>query len=95
MGVVVDAPSGEVNAGETVATAMGGMGRAFDGGYAEYTSVPANQIQVLNTSLDWDTLGALPEMIQTAWGIRLFNFDARSRVRQKKLSSSPGRYVRS
>jgi NADPH:quinone reductase-like Zn-dependent oxidoreductase len=47
---------------------MGGKGRAFDGGYAEYTAVPAGQVQAINTSLAWDTLGALPEMIQTAWG---------------------------
>ena len=47
---------------------MGGMGRSFDGGYAEFTSVPAAQVQALDTSLDWATLGALPEMIQTAWG---------------------------
>ncbi len=25
-------------------------------------------MQVINTSLDWDILGALPEMMQTAWG---------------------------
>ncbi len=68
VGVVQDAPGGEFEVGQTVATAMGGMGRAFDGSYAEYTSVPANQVQAINTSLDWDTLGALPEMIQTAWG---------------------------
>ncbi|VAW79870.1 hypothetical protein MNBD_GAMMA15-1865, partial [hydrothermal vent metagenome] len=54
--------------GQTVATAMGGMGRQFDGGYAEYTCVPANQVQAINTTLDWKTFGALPEMIQTAWG---------------------------
>ena len=47
---------------------MGGMGRVFDGGYAEYTCVPAVQVQALDTTLDWHTLGALPEMIQTAWG---------------------------
>ena len=50
------------------ATAMGGMGRQFDGGYAEYTCVPAAQVQAINTTLDWQTFGALPEMIQTAWG---------------------------
>jgi len=32
--------------GDRVATAMGGMGRDFDGGYAEYTCVPAKQVQV-------------------------------------------------
>jgi NADPH:quinone reductase-like Zn-dependent oxidoreductase len=53
---------------EGVATAMGGMGRQFDGGYAEYTCVPATQVQVIATKLDWATLGAIPEMLQTAWG---------------------------
>ena len=67
VGVVVEAPGSHFEAGQTVATAMGGMGRDFDGGYAEYTLVPANQVQVINTSLNWQTLGALPEMIQTAW----------------------------
>jgi NADPH:quinone reductase-like Zn-dependent oxidoreductase len=68
VGVVVNAPTGEFSPGQTVATAMGGMGRVYDGGYAEYTCVPANQVQSINTSLDWATFGALPEMIQTAWG---------------------------
>jgi len=68
VGVVVAAPGGEFQAGQTVATAMGGMGRQFDGSYAEYTCVPVGQVQVLETKLDWPTLGALPEMIQTAWG---------------------------
>ncbi|MCZ6590380.1 MAG: zinc-binding alcohol dehydrogenase family protein [Alphaproteobacteria bacterium] len=54
--------------GDIVATAMGGMGRAFDGSYSEYTLVPANQVQKINTSLSWVQFGALPEMIQTAWG---------------------------
>ena len=47
---------------------MGGMGRAFDGSYAEYTCIPANQVMPLNTALDWAVLAALPEMLQTAWG---------------------------
>jgi NADPH:quinone reductase-like Zn-dependent oxidoreductase len=68
VGVVENAPGGEFTVGQAVATAMGGMGRDFDGGYAEYTSVPTNQVQTINTSLDWEIFGALPEMIQTAWG---------------------------
>jgi NADPH:quinone reductase-like Zn-dependent oxidoreductase len=67
-GVVEEAPGKEFREGDIVATAMGGMGRAFDGGYAEYTCVPATQVQVLKTSLPWETLGAIPEMLQTAWG---------------------------
>jgi NADPH:quinone reductase-like Zn-dependent oxidoreductase len=68
VGLVEDAPGGEFHEGETVATAMGGMGREFDGGYAEYTRVPAAQVQVIKTELAWETLGAIPEMLQTAWG---------------------------
>jgi len=68
VGEIVAAPGTELSLGQTVATAMGGMGREFDGSYAEYTCVPATQVQALETTLDWPTLGALPEMIQTAWG---------------------------
>jgi len=68
VGTVEYAPGSEFRKGQTVATAMGGMGRLFDGGYAEYTCVPANQVQSIETNLAWDVLGALPEMLQTAWG---------------------------
>ena len=68
VGVVEAAPGGEFRKGDVVATAMGGMGRQFDGGYAEYTCVPAKQVKVINAELPWETLGAIPEMLQTAWG---------------------------
>jgi NADPH:quinone reductase-like Zn-dependent oxidoreductase len=68
VGVVEDAPGKEFAKGDVVATAMGGMGRQFDGSYAEFTCVPASQVQVIKTSLPWETLGAMPEMLQTAWG---------------------------
>jgi NADPH:quinone reductase-like Zn-dependent oxidoreductase len=68
VGIVEEAPGGQFRKGETVATAMGGMGRQFDGGYAEYTCAPAKQVQAIHTSLPWETLGAVPEMLQTAWG---------------------------
>ncbi|KAI9757100.1 MAG: inositol polyphosphate 5-phosphatase [Chaenotheca gracillima] len=68
VGEVEEAPGNEFKAGEVVATAMGGMGRQFDGGYAEYTCVPANQVQSIKTQLPWDTFGAMPEMLQTSWG---------------------------
>lgn len=47
---------------------MGSIGRQFDGGYAEFTCVPASQVRALQTNLPWAVLGALPEMQQTAWG---------------------------
>ena len=68
VGLVAAAPGNEFREGDIVATAMGGMGREFDGGYAEYTCVPAVQVQALKTTVGWETLGAVPEMLQTAWG---------------------------
>jgi len=67
VGLVESAPGNRFSKGETVATAMGGMGREFDGGYAEFTCVPAAQVQAIKTELPWQTLGALPEMLETAW----------------------------
>jgi NADPH:quinone reductase-like Zn-dependent oxidoreductase len=68
VGLVEEAPGNEFQKGDIVATAMGGMGRQFDGGYAEYTCVPVTQVQIIKTGLPWETLGAIPEMLQTAWG---------------------------
>ncbi|MGY3622468.1 zinc-binding alcohol dehydrogenase family protein [Bradyrhizobium sp. USDA 10063] len=68
VGLVESAPGGQFRRDQVVATAMGGMGRQFDGSYAEYVCVPAAQVQSLETTLSWETLGALPEMLQTAWG---------------------------
>lgn len=68
VGLIEDDRSGTFQNGQIVATAMGGMGRDFDGGYADYVCVPSRQVRALATALPWDVLGALPEMMQTAWG---------------------------
>jgi NADPH:quinone reductase-like Zn-dependent oxidoreductase len=68
VGIVEEAPGGEFQKGQAVATVMGGMGRQFDGSYAEYTCVPTKQVQAIRSELPWETIGAVPEMLQTAWG---------------------------
>jgi NADPH:quinone reductase-like Zn-dependent oxidoreductase len=75
-GVVVAAPGGEFEDGRQVAAMMGGMGRTFDGGYAEFTNVPATQVIPFDSELDWATLGAIPEMVQTAHGSLTAGLDA-------------------
>ena len=40
-GVVTSCPCGEFRVGQQVMAMMGGMGRVFDGGYAEFTAVPS------------------------------------------------------
>ncbi|NUU17777.1 zinc-binding dehydrogenase [Cellulomonas humilata] len=67
-GVVQDAPGGELAPGTQVVTLMGGMGRTIDGGYAQYVLVPAAQVIPFTSDLPWDVLGAIPEMLQTAYG---------------------------
>jgi len=61
-------PSGTFAPGQRVMTMMGGMGRVVDGGYAQYTCVPAAQVIPFSSSLDWAALGVVPEMLQTAYG---------------------------
>ena len=68
VGLIEEAPGGEFSKGTMVATAMGEMGRAYDGGYAEFTCVSAKQVQAIQTQLSWELFGAMPEMLQTAWG---------------------------
>jgi NADPH:quinone reductase-like Zn-dependent oxidoreductase len=67
---VVDAVGDGVDLplGQKVATMMGGLGRTIDGSYAEYTVVDAANTIPFDTDLDWDVVGALPEMLQTAHG---------------------------
>jgi NADPH2:quinone reductase len=68
VGEVVAAPGSDLLPGMRVAAMMGGMGRQFDGSYAEYVLVPRQHVFPLETGLDWHTLGALPEMFQTVHG---------------------------
>lgn len=68
VGEVIDAPDDELEPGQIVAAMMGGMGRQFDGSYAEFVLVPRANVFPLETELDWGVLGALPEMLQTVHG---------------------------
>jgi NADPH:quinone reductase-like Zn-dependent oxidoreductase len=67
-GIVDDPGDSALRPGQKVATMMGGMGRAYDGGYAEYVVVPAKQVIPFESDLPWDILGAIPESLQTAYG---------------------------
>jgi NADPH:quinone reductase len=59
---------GRLALGQQVATLLGGMGRVFDGGYAEHVIVPRHQVIAFKSSLPWAVLGAVPETLQTAHG---------------------------
>jgi NADPH:quinone reductase len=78
VGVVAACPGGEFEPGQQVVAMMGGMGRTFDGGYAEYACVPAALVTPFQSDLDWATLGAIPEMLQTAYGSLTVGLDAQA-----------------
>jgi NADPH:quinone reductase len=77
-GVVDDAPGSDLVPGQQVVAMMGGMGRAFDGGYAEYTVVPRSQVVPFRSDLPWAVLGSVPETLQTAYGSLTTGLDLRA-----------------
>jgi NADPH:quinone reductase-like Zn-dependent oxidoreductase len=76
-GIVDAAPGSSFHPGQQVVAMMGDMGRTYDGGYAEYTVVPASQIIPIATDLPWEIVGGLPEMLQTAYGSLTVGLDLR------------------
>jgi NADPH:quinone reductase-like Zn-dependent oxidoreductase len=75
VGVVESAPGAEDDypAGAVVMAALGGLGRMFDGSYAEFCLAPKGFVIRIADSeaelqISWEILGALPEMLQTAHG---------------------------
>lgn len=82
VGVIDELPDGDtdrsLNRGRQVATMLGGMGRVFDGGYAEYLVVPRRQVIPLTSTLPWAVLGAVPETLQTAYGSLNIGLDLQS-----------------
>ncbi len=68
VGEVVEDGDGILAPGQKVIALIGGMGRDFDGGYAEYTCVPRKHAVPIDADLDWPVLAAIPETFATVWG---------------------------
>jgi NADPH:quinone reductase-like Zn-dependent oxidoreductase len=68
VGIVAASTDPLLPEGTAVAAVMGEMGRAFDGGYAEYALLPNSLLMPVTTTLPWDVLAALPETYLTARG---------------------------
>jgi len=68
VGEVIESLDDNLRQGQRVFAMMGGMGREFNGSYAEYTLVPIENTFKVESTLPWEVLGALPEMLQTTHG---------------------------
>lgn len=53
--------------GQRVVSLMGGLGRDFDGGYAQYALIPSAQVYPLETEMDWAEMAAVTETYYTAY----------------------------
>ncbi|OZG69196.1 zinc-binding dehydrogenase [Bifidobacterium eulemuris] len=68
VGEIVDSSDSGFKLGEHVVSLMGGMGRTFDGGYAEYALLPEHHVFRAPSDMPWESLAAVPETYFTAWG---------------------------
>lgn len=87
VGEILACPGGELKPGQKVAAAMGGMGRKYNGSYAEQTVVPVTNVFPIETTLDWVTLGSIPETYFTAWGCCFESLQIKD---QPKIVMRPG-----
>ena len=68
VGLVTDHDGTGPPKGSTAAAVMGGLGREYDGTYAEYVLAPREQVLPLDSTLPWEELAAIPEAGLMAWG---------------------------
>ena len=68
VGEIVDPSDSGLAVGQKAAALMGGMGRSFNGSYAEYALLPERIVFAVDSDLPWEALGAVPETYFTAWG---------------------------
>ncbi|SFW53879.1 NADPH:quinone reductase [Ruminococcus sp. YE71] len=68
VGEIADASDTHFTIGQKVIALMGGMGRSFNGSYAEYAILPAHHVFAIESDLTWERLAAVPETYFTAWG---------------------------
>lgn len=68
VGIIVDPSDTNLLTGQKIVSLMGGMGRSFNGSYAEYALLPVHHVFPVESNLSWEEMGAIPETYFTAWG---------------------------
>ncbi|MCJ7813194.1 alcohol dehydrogenase catalytic domain-containing protein, partial [bacterium] len=68
VGEISDPSDSQFNKGQRAVALMGGMGRSFDGGYAEYALLPNKNVFAVENDMSWEELAAVPETYFTSYG---------------------------
>ena len=68
VGIIEDSLDDDFKVGDKVISLMGGLGRSFDGSYAQYCLAPKFHTFKININMPFEELGAMPETYYTAWG---------------------------
>lgn len=68
VGEIADPSDSGLKRGQKVSALMGGMGRSFNGSYAEYALLPVHHVFPVRSNLSWKDMAAIPETYYTAWG---------------------------
>lgn len=67
VGEIADKSDSRFENGQKVIALMGGMGRSFNGSYAEYALLPEKNVFSVDIDISWEKLGAIPETFFTAY----------------------------
>ena len=67
-GLIIDPSDSSFKKGDKVIAFMGGMGRQYDGSYAEYALLPADHVFHVDSDLEWPEIAAVPKTYFTAMG---------------------------
>ncbi|MBE2896514.1 zinc-binding dehydrogenase [Pasteurellaceae bacterium HPA106] len=68
VGEIDDPSDSDFTKGQKVVSLMKGMGRNFDGSYAEYVLIPSDQVYPIRSNIPWNILASIPIGYGTAFG---------------------------
>lgn len=91
VGLVEESTSPSLVPGQKVVSFMGDMGRAYDGGYAEYCLLPNDNIFPIDSNLSWPEIAAIPETYYTAFmSLKNLRVNANDKVLVRGATSGVG-----
>lgn len=90
-GIIEESTRPDLKKGQKIVSFMGNMGRAYDGGYAEYCLLPNDNIFPIECNLSWPEIAAIPETYYTAFmSLKNLQINENDRVLVRGATSGVG-----